>query len=168
MGKLRENFEKSGIYTDGSAIDRGLKREEGKAMVVADLEKALDGIVMEQGQRHWRVITKVLGECGIPLDEVDKLDAYGGDLVHLVNADYITLSDLVVLGQYARAIRDGDTKAATFLRDTAGYKPATDVTIEHRDSGIESLSDEQLESLLDKLNAIEINGEGGSVDEAEQ
>ena len=44
-------------------------------------------------------------------------------LMASVNLDEMSITDLIILSQAAKAIEDGDTKAATFVRDTAGGKP---------------------------------------------
>lgn len=111
------------------------------------MEAAINGVVDNHYGRHWRSVVRELGERSITLADIGKNAKCRGLAEMLDNKD-LTLSDLVVLGQYAKAIEDGDTKAATFLRDTAGYKPSVDVTVEHKHEGLASLSDEQLQLLL--------------------
>ena len=57
----------------------------------------------------------------------------------------MTLDDVVILQQYAKAIINQDTKAAEFIRDTKGEKPATtvDMSVDNK-SQIEQMSDEEL------------------------
>ena len=59
---------------------------------------------------------------------------------------------MVVLRQYAEAIVNGSTKAAEFLRDTAGEKPATNIDVtDERQSGIRQMSDDELKALIADL-----------------
>lgn len=74
-------------------------------------------------------------------------------LVENVNLDDISLVELVTLSQAAKAIEDGDTRAAAFLRDSAGCKPVEKV---QRQSGnIADLTDDQLEFLLANAEVID-------------
>lgn len=73
-------------------------------------------------------------------------------LAQMLEEDVCSLSELVILGQFAKAIDYSDTRAAEFLRDTAGYKPQTDVTVDHKTQGLASLTDTQLLTLLQALN----------------
>ena len=63
----------------------------------------------------------------------------------------MTFDDVVILQQYARAITDGDTKAATFLRDTAEGSPKQQIDINGDKTGLSQLSYEELLSLRDTL-----------------
>lgn len=75
------------------------------------------------------------------------------ELVDQVNLDDISLVELVAISQAAKAIEDGDTKAATFLRDSAGCKPVEKV---QRQSGnIGELSDAELDFLLANAEVID-------------
>lgn len=75
------------------------------------------------------------------------------ELVDHVNLEDISLAELVTLSQAAKAIEDGDTRAATFLRDSAGCKPVEKV---QRQSGnIADLSDAELDFLLANAEVID-------------
>lgn len=131
-----------------------------------DLETALNGVVSEQSKRHWRTLTQELGDRKLKVSDLADLGVHSQDIIDLLASDddYITLSELVVLGQYKEAIVTGNTKAATFLRDTAGYKPATDVTVEQKRDGLAAMSDEELRELLKAVQASTEN-EGNTDDQ---
>ena len=75
------------------------------------------------------------------------------ELVAQVNLDDISLVELVTLSQAAKAIEDGDTRAAMFIRDSAGCKPIEKV---QRQSGnIGDLSDAELDFLLANAEVID-------------
>lgn len=75
------------------------------------------------------------------------------ELLKSINAEEVSVPDLILLAQTAKAIEDGDTKAATFVRDTSGGKPAD--KIELPKSNLTSLSDKQLQFLLDHAEELE-------------
>lgn len=112
---------------------------------------------------NWESAARNISSLAISKDTVKNLK--GGDdtflshsqvfqeLVDHINLDNISLADLVTLSQAAKAIEDGDTRAATFIRDSAGCKPVEKV---QRQSGsIADLSDEQLEFLLANAEVID-------------
>lgn len=75
------------------------------------------------------------------------------DLVDHVNLDDISLADLVTLSQAAKAIEDGDTRAAMFIRDSAGCKPVEKV--QRQTGNIGDLSDAELDFLLANAEVID-------------
>ena len=112
---------------------------------------------------HWESAARNVSSLAISKDTAKSLR--GGEdtflaksevfqeLVSHVNLDNMSLADLVTLSQAAKAIEEGDTRAATFIRDSAGCKPAEKV---QRQSGsIADLSDEQLEFLLANAEVID-------------
>lgn len=75
------------------------------------------------------------------------------ELIEQVNLDDISLVELIAISQAAKAIEDGDTRAAAFLRDSAGCKPVEKV---QRQSGnIADLSDSELDFLLANAEVID-------------
>lgn len=112
---------------------------------------------------NWEAAARNVSALAIPKETVKSLK--GGedtfleksqvfqDLVAQVNLDDISLVELITLSQAAKAIEDGDTRAATFLRDSAGCKPVEKV---QRQSGnISELTDDQLEFLLANSEVID-------------
>ena len=125
--------------------------EQRQTNVVKALQGKMADFISGSSQRHYRTIVRELSDRQIPLNLLsDESKAKG--LAQMLEEDVCTLSELVILGQFAKAIDDSDTRAAEFLRDTAGYKPQTDVTVEHKTQGLASLTDTQLLTLLQALN----------------
>lgn len=125
--------------------------EQKQTNVVKALQGKMADFISGSSQRHYRTIVRELSDRQIPLNLLsDESKAKG--LAQMLEEDVCTLSELVILGQFAKAIDDSDTRAAEFLRDTAGYKPQTDVTVEHKTQGLASLTDTQLLTLLQALN----------------
>ena len=125
--------------------------EQRQTNVVKALQGKMADFISGSSQRHYRTIVRELSDRQIPLNLLsDESKAKG--LAQMLEEDVCSLSELVILGQFAKAIDDSDTRAAEFLRDTAGYKPQTDVTVEHKPQGLASLTDTQLLTLLQALN----------------
>lgn len=125
--------------------------EQRQTNVVKALQGKMADFISGSSQRHYRTIVRELSDRQIPLNLLsDESKAKG--LAQMLEEDVLSLSELVILGQFAKAIDDSDTRAAEFLRDTAGYKPQTDVTVEHKTQGLASLTDTQLLTLLQALN----------------
>ena len=125
--------------------------EQKQTNIVKALKGKMADFISGSSQRHYRTIVRELSDRQIPLNLLsDESKAKG--LAQMLEEDVCTLSELVILGQFAKAIDDSDTRAAEFLRDTAGYKPQTDVTVEHKTQGLASLTDAQLLTLLQALN----------------
>ena len=125
--------------------------EQRQTNVAKALQGKMADFISGSSQRHYRTIVRELSDRQIPLNLLsDESKAKG--LAQMLEEDVLSLSELVILGQFAKAIDDSDTRAAEFLRDTAGYKPQTDVTVEHKTQGLASLTDTQLLTLLQALN----------------
>lgn len=92
-----------------------------------------------------------MGECQITLKDISQGNKLDG-LAALLDKNGATLDEYVILGQYSNAIYDRSTKAAEYLRDTAGEKPSTTVDLNNNsDSGISQMSKEELIELRNLL-----------------
>ena len=112
---------------------------------------------------NWEAAARSVSSLAIPKSTVKQLT--GGedtflqksqvfqDLVAQVNLDDISLVELVTLSQAAKAIEDGDTRAATFLRDSAGCKPVDKV--QRTGGNIGELSDAELDFLIANAEVID-------------
>jgi hypothetical protein len=112
---------------------------------------------------NWEQSAKNVSALAIPTKTAKSLR--GGDdtflaksnvlpeLLEQVNLDDISLTDLVMLSQAAKAIEDGDTKAAVFLRDSAGCKPTDKVP--QKTGNIGDLTDDELEFLLAHAEVVD-------------
>lgn len=78
-------------------------------------------------------------------------------LLKQINVDHLTIPDLILLSQSAKAIEDGDSKAAQFVRDTTGGKPVE--KHEHSGKNMHDLSDGQVEWLMANAEIIDITDE---------
>ena len=102
---------------------------------------------------NWEVSGRLLSTLAIPKDVVVGADeSFLGqsklfpELMKQVNLDDVSITDLILISQAAKAVEDGDSKAAAFVRDTSGGKPVDkkqDVP-----SNMTDLSDDQIEFLL--------------------
>ena len=103
---------------------------------------------------RYRELVKLLGENEIKLTTLlDPEESVKNEVINeMMCNSQLSYDELVVLRQYAEAIVNGSTKAAEFIRDTAGEKPATNVDItDERQSGIRQMSDDELKALIADL-----------------
>lgn len=104
-------------------------------------------------RKKYKDIIREMGECQITLKDISKGEKLEG-LAYLLDKNGATLDEYVVLQQYSNAIYDRSTKAAEFLRDSAGEKPSTQVDVNGRvESGISAMSTEELTELLALLKS---------------
>lgn len=108
---------------------------------------------------NWEASGKVLSSMAINKKTLKHLG--GGDsfiqqssvfpmLIDQLDIDELSLADLTFLSQAAKAIEDGDSKAATFVRDTSGGKPVDkQVNVTNK---MTDLPDEAIDFLLE--NAV--------------
>ena len=77
----------------------------------------------------------------------------------MIKKEKMTMDEVVVLQQYAKAIIQQDTKAAEFIRDSVGEKPSSTVNMNVEEkSALESMTLEELEDYKLLLEAnIAIN-----------
>lgn len=112
-----------------------------------------------QVKKKMKQIAIELGARNITLQNIADQD-FGGKsrgFIDMMEETEMTLDDVVILQQYAKAIINQDTKAAEFIRDTKGEKPATtvDMSVDNK-SPIEKMDDKELAEykrlLKDNLN----------------
>lgn len=104
----------------------------------------------KQRRKKYKEIVKELGVRNITLENIAKEEKMPGflDMLDKTNA---TLDDAVIIQQYAKAVIQQDTKAAEFIRDTAGEKPSTQVDITGDETGLSKLSLDDLMELRELL-----------------
>ena len=105
---------------------------------------------------HWEASGKVLSSLAVGKESLKNLGS--GDsfiqqssvfsmLLDQLDIDELSLADLTFLSQAAKAIEDGDSKAATFVRDTSGGKPVDkQVSVTNK---MTELPDEAIDYLLE-------------------
>lgn len=103
-------------------------------------------------KRRYKNIIQDLGERQISLNDLS-LGTKNKGVLDTILSNGGTLDDYVVLAQYAKAIVDGDTKAAEFLRDTSGQKPTTSVDLATTTGGLSEMSLEELTAFREELEA---------------
>ena len=110
-------------------------------------------------KKKMKQIAQELGARHITLQDIATQDFNGKSrgFIDMMEETEMTLDDVVILQQYAKAIINQDTKAAEFIRDTKGEKPATtvDMSVDNK-SPIETMTDKELAEykrlLKDNLN----------------
>ncbi len=118
-----------------------------------------------QKRKKYKTIVKEMGARGITLKDIntDDLNGKGRGFLDMMAETGMTMDEVVVLQQYAKAIINQDTKAAEFIRDSVGDKPSSTVNMNvDEKSALESMSLEELEQykqLLEMNIAIASNNE---------
>lgn len=109
-----------------------------------------------QVKKKMKQIAIELGQRNITLKDIASTD-FGGKsrgFIDMMDKTGMTMDDVVMLQAYSKAIIDRDIKAAEFIRDTKGEKPATTVDMSVSDkSPIEQMSDEELKAYSELLKA---------------
>lgn len=109
-----------------------------------------------QIKKKMKQIAIELGQRNITLKDIASTD-FGGKsrgFIDMMDKTGMTMDDVVMLQAYSKAIIDRDIKAAEFIRDTKGEKPATTVDMSVSDkSPIEQMSDEELKAYSELLKA---------------
>lgn len=109
-----------------------------------------------QVKKKMKQIALEMGQRNITLKDIASTD-FGGKsrgFIDMMDKTGMTMDDVVMLQAYSKAIIDRDIKAAEFIRDTKGEKPATTVDMSVSDkSPIEQMSDEELKAYKALLEA---------------
>ena len=107
----------------------------------------------KQRRKKYRDIVKEMGQRNITLTDIASgLGDKEKGFLDMMDKTGMTMDEATILQQYSKAIINQDTKAAEFLRDTAGEKPSTQVDLTTKDeSGISKMSLEELIELRDLL-----------------
>lgn len=111
----------------------------------------------KEARKKYSEIVKELGERHITLSDIDNnFSGKERGFIDMLNNTSMTMDDVLVLQQYAKAILHQDTRAAEFLRDTAGEKPSTQVDLSATtEGGLSKMSLEELKELRDLLKGEE-------------
>lgn len=111
----------------------------------------------KEARKKYSEIVKELGERHITLSDIDNnFNGKERGFIDMLNNTSMTMDDVLVLQQYAKAILHQDTRAAEFLRDTAGEKPSTQVDLSATtEGGLSKMSLEELKELRDLLKGEE-------------
>lgn len=109
---------------------------------------------MASNRYKYREIIKEIGSRGITLADICDPDSpkQRGLLQMMRDPNTpLTYDELLILRQYAEGILEGSTRAAEFIRDTAGERPSNDVNLTTRTNPISDLSDEEIASLIAQI-----------------
>lgn len=112
-------------------------------------------------QNRFAKMVRWIGEHAIPKDILIGLYGDGNPILALLDEDPRTdvpLIEAVSFAIFNRAMK-GDIKAAEFIRDTIGEKPATNVNLSHGDkeTTLSTLSEEDLKKLIKTIDDPHLN-----------
>lgn len=106
-----------------------------------------------QKRKKYRQLVKEMGQRNITLKDIALGEKEKGFL-EMVKETELTMDEVMILQQYSKAIVDRDTKAAEFLRDTAGEKPSTQIELSDDDNGLSRMSLEELRAMKESLEKL--------------
>jgi len=115
-------------------------------------------------RKRYRDIIKDLGSRKITLENIAEETKSKGFL-DVLDKNNATLDDAVIIQQYAKAVLSQDTKAAEFLRDTAGEKPSTQVNVSDINKGLSDMSSEEIKNHIDTLTELAMKLDLESIDD---
>jgi len=130
------------------AVYQAMSPEEKAASRKRNAEK-------REKQKNFNLLAKYMMEAEIPDEDAarEELELHG-----FTQGDY---QSAVFWAQLKRAIYNGDTEAAKYVRDTAGYKPTDSMQIGNLDDkpfetlDLSKLSNEELRSLIAKRTPLD-------------
>lgn len=156
------------IGSDKEAILLGMTKEELLAFRLENLARGRETATPEERsasakkaaatraqKRNFHLLAKYMMEAEIPDQDAAKeeLEMHG-----FTQTDY---QAAVFWSQLKKAIYNGDTEAAKYVRDTSGYKPTDSMQIGNLDDkpfetlDLSKLSNEELRSLIAKRETAE-------------
>ena len=106
-----------------------------------------------QKRKKYRQLVKEMGQRNITLKDIALGEKEKGFL-EMIKETELTMDEVMILQQYSKAIVDRDTKAAEFLRDTAGEKPSTQIDLSDNDNGLSKMSLEELRAMKENLEKL--------------
>lgn len=106
-----------------------------------------------QKRKKYRQLVKEMGQRNITLKDIALGEKEKGFL-EMIKETELTMDEVMILQQYSKAIVDRDTKAAEFLRDTAGEKPSTQIDLSDNDNGLSKMSLEELRAMKESLEKL--------------
>jgi hypothetical protein len=107
---------------------------------------------------NWEASGKMIAQLAVPKDINGNDESFIENsnvfksLIQQINVDTVSLPDLILLSQAAKAIETGDSKAAQFVRDSSGGKP---VEKHEHTTNLAQLSDAQLAMLEENMVLLE-------------
>lgn len=112
---------------------------------------------------NWEISGNAVSKLAVPKNLMGSEDSFLqrsevlNTLLKQIDTEYLSIPDLILLSQSAKAIEEGDSKAAQFVRDTTGGKPVE--KHEHSSKNMHDLSDDQVDWLLANAEVIEVDNE---------
>lgn len=108
-------------------------------------------------RKKYKHIVEEMGARGISLKDIsdENFNGKSRGFIDMIKQEKMTMDEVVVLQQYAKAIINQDTKAAEFIRDSVGEKPSTvvDMSVGEK-SAIEQMSTEELSQMFETMKKL--------------
>ena len=113
--------------------------------------------------KKWRAISQELSDMHLSMADIDIVTSSKPHIAKLLADKHnVTMGEMVLIRQYYKAMEDGDTRAAEFIRDTMGENPKQVVEVQR--STISQMTDEEIQEALARLTEMELT-DGGADNE---
>lgn len=100
--------------------------------------------------KKWKTIARELSDLNMSYSDLANMSNEKPALAYAIaKKNNITTGEMILLRQIYKAIEDGDTRAAEFLRDTMGENPKQIVEVQK--STISQMTDEEIEQALEDI-----------------
>ena len=100
--------------------------------------------------KKWKTIARELSDLNMSYADLANMSNEKPALAYAIaQKNKVTTGEMILLRQIYKAIEDGDTRAAEFLRDTMGENPKQIVEVQK--STISRMTDEEIEQALEDL-----------------
>ena len=100
--------------------------------------------------KRWKYIAQELSDLNLTIQDLDPLTSSKPQLAAaLCKKNNVSIGELILMRQAFKAIEEGDTRAAEFMRDTMGENPKQIVEVQK--SALSQMSDEEIEAALEQL-----------------
>lgn len=100
--------------------------------------------------KKWKTIARELSDLNMSYADLANMSNEKPALAYAIaQKNKVTTGEMILLRQIYKAIEDGDTRAAEFLRDTMGENPKQIVEVQK--STISQMTDEEIEQALEDL-----------------
>lgn len=100
--------------------------------------------------KKWKIIARELSDLNMSYADLANMSNEKPALAYAIaQKNKVTTGEMILLRQIYKAIEDGDTRAAEFLRDTMGENPKQIVEVQK--STISQMTDEEIEQALEDL-----------------
>ena len=119
-----------------------------KTLKTLEIENSIPS--KRETHKKWKTIARELSDLNMSYSDLANMSNEKPALAYAIaKKNKVTTGEMILLRQIYKAIEDGDTRAAEFLRDTMGENPKQ--VVEVQKSTISQMTDEEIEQALEDI-----------------